>query len=84
MSLTLDIPDEVMAELPVPEPERSRYVLLEVACALYARNVMSLGRAAEMVGMSKFDFGLEAGNRGILRHYEEADLSADIAYASGQ
>ncbi|MFN0075359.1 MAG: UPF0175 family protein [Prosthecobacter sp.] len=84
MSVTLNIPDDVVASLPVPEPERQGYLLKEMACMLYARGLISLGRAAEMLGMSKFDFGLEVGSRGIARHYSEADLEADLAYAGGQ
>ena len=83
MSLTLDIPDDVMAVLPVPEAEREHYLLLEMACALYARDLLSLGRAAELAGVSKIDFGLEVGRRGIPRHYTQAELDDDFAYARG-
>jgi predicted HTH domain antitoxin len=84
MSLTLDIPDDVMAAMPVPEAERERYLLLELACSLYARDVLSLGRAAELAGLSKADFGKVTGARGIARHYTEAELAADLAYARGE
>ena len=83
MSLTLDIPDDVMAALPVPEAEREHYLLLEMACALYARDLLSLGRAAELAGVSKTNFGIEIGRRGIARHYSQAELDADLAYARG-
>ena len=81
MSVTLDIPDGVMAALPVPEPEREHFLVLEIACAMYARDVLSLGRAAELAGLSKAAFGQELGRRGIARHYTEAELEADLAYA---
>lgn len=84
MSVTLDIPDDVVAALPVPELERQSYLLKEMACLLYARGLISVGRAAEMLGMSKFDFGIEVGSRGIARHYSEVDLEADLAYAGGK
>lgn len=83
MSVTLEIPADVLATLPVPEPEREHYLFTEMVCLLYARGLVSLGRGAEMLGMSKFDFGLEAGRRSIPRHYSEADLEADLAYARG-
>ena len=82
MSLTLDIPDDVMAAM--PEAERERYLLLELACSLYARDVLSLGRAAALAGLSKTDFGKVTGARGIARHYTEAELAADLAYARGE
>jgi predicted HTH domain antitoxin len=84
MSVTLDIPDDVMAAIPVSEPQRRIYLLRELACALYAREVLSLGRAAELARMSKFDFGREIGSRGIARHYTETELEADLAYARGE
>jgi predicted HTH domain antitoxin len=80
----LDIPEDVLAAMPVAEQERKPYLLLELACALYARDVLSLGRAAELAGMTKFRFGQEAGKRGIARHYSSAELDADIAYARGE
>ncbi len=84
MSVTLDIPDDVLAAMPVAEQERRPYLLLEIACALYARDLLSLGRAAELAGMAKLRFGQEIGSRGIPRHYTEAELDADFAYARGE
>jgi len=84
MSLTLDIPDHVLAAMPVPEAERERFILREIACLLYARDLLSLGRAAELAGSSKTEFGLELGRRGIARHYTASELEADLAYARGE
>lgn len=57
MNVTLDIPDDVLAVLPMTEEERDGYLLLEIASALYARDLLSLGRAAELAGVPKFTFG---------------------------
>ena len=84
MSVTLDIPDDVLAALPISEQERNGYLMLEIACALYARDVLSLGRAAELAGVPKITFGHEVGRRGIARHYTDAELEADLAYARSQ
>ena len=84
MSVTLDIPDDVLAALPIPEQERKGYLLLEIACGLYTREVLSLGKAAELAGMPKIAFGQEIGRRGIARHYTDTELQADLAYARGQ
>ena len=84
MSVTLDIPDEVLAILPIPEQERKGFLLLEIACALYARDVLSLGKAAELAGVPKITFGQEIGRRGIARHYTDAEMEADLAYARGE
>lgn len=82
--MTLDIPDDVLAALPIPEQEHKGYLLLEIACGLYARNVLSLGKAAELAGLAKIVFDLEIGRRAIARHYTETELEANLAYARGE
>lgn len=82
--MTLEIPDDVLAALPVPAVERERFLLLSIACTLYARDLLSLGRASELAGLSKIEFGAELGRRGIARHYTAAELEADLAYARGE
>jgi len=84
MSITLDIPEDVLAVLPIPENEHKGYLLLEIACALYARDVLSLGKAAELAGMPKITFGREIGRRGMARHYTDAELESDLAYGRSQ
>ena len=84
MSVTLDIPDDVLAAIPAPAQAREGFLLLEIACALYARDILSLGRAAELAGLPKIAFGQEVGRRGIARHYTDAELEADLAYARRQ
>ena len=46
--------------------------------------MLSLGKAAEMAGLSKIAFGQEIGRRGIARHYTETEMEADFAYARGE
>jgi hypothetical protein len=41
MSMTLDVPDEIQRALRVPEPERRGRLLIELACALYHRELLS-------------------------------------------
>jgi predicted HTH domain antitoxin len=84
MKLTLELPDDLMADSVMSEPQKKRLLLLELACALYGKGVLSLGRAAELAGVSKIDLGKEVGERGISRHYSQTELAADLAYAGGQ
>jgi len=56
MTLTLDIPDDVLAAVPVPEPQKQRFLMLKIASMLFARDLLSLGRAAELAGITKPDF----------------------------
>ncbi len=48
MSLRLDIPDSVVQGLRLPEGEIAGRLRTELAIALYAQGVLSLGKAAEL------------------------------------
>lgn len=84
MGLSLDVPDGVQEALRVPEPERRARLLVELACALYQREVLSFGKAAELAGLSQLRFGLALTDRGISRHYTEQEVAEDLEYARGQ
>jgi len=83
MSLIIEIPDSVVDAMRVPRPERESRVKADLACALYAGEVLPLGKAAELAGLDKFQFGVELGKRKISRHYDESCLAEDLADAHG-
>jgi predicted HTH domain antitoxin len=84
MTVTLDIPDSVVQGLRLPEAEIPDRLRQELALALYAQGALSLGKAAELAGMDRLPFGELVGERGIPRHYGEADLAQDIAYVRSE
>lgn len=84
MSLILQIPTDIAQALRLPAPQQERQLLMELAVALYAQEILSFGKARELAGMTKDEFGQLLGQRGIPRHYSEADLVADLAYAGSQ
>ncbi len=84
MSLTLKIPDTVEHALRLPKDGRRKELMLELAIALYARGILSLGKASELAKMSKVELGLLLGRRGIPRHYGQEELAQDLEYARGE
>ncbi len=58
--------------------------MTELAVALYARGILSFGKARELTPFNRVEFGLLLGHRGFPRHYTEQDMEDDIAYACGQ
>ncbi len=84
MPMTLEVPDEIQKAMRVPEPERQSRLLIELACALYQREILSCGKAAALSRLSQFRFGQALAERGIARHYTDADVAEDMAYAGGQ
>jgi predicted HTH domain antitoxin len=51
---------------------------------LYAQGALSLGKAAELAEMNRIPFGEIAGQRGVARHYGEAELAQDDSYARSE
>jgi predicted HTH domain antitoxin len=84
MGLTLHIPDSVLQALRIPEAEMAQRLRMELAIALCAQGVLSLGKASELAEVNRINFGELVGRRGIPRHYAEADLAQDAAYAGGE
>jgi predicted HTH domain antitoxin len=84
MSLVLGIPDSVAAAIRLPEQRIKEELLKELAVTLYAQGLLSFGKARELTGVSKYEFGVLLGRRGIERHYTVAELADDIAYARGE
>jgi len=78
---TIEIDDEVYEALQLPEGQRSDALKEELAVSLYARDILSFGKARSLAGLSKRDFHELLGEREIPRHYSDVDLSEDLAYA---
>ena len=81
MSLTLEIPDAVSAALRLPPPELKTRLQLELAVSLYAQQILSLGKAAELARLSRWELNDLLARRGIPMHYGEAELTEDLSYA---
>lgn len=84
MSIQLEIPDSVVQAMRLPTAERQQHLLLELAVSLYAQGILSFGKARELAGLSKYEFGQILGQRAIPRHYSEEDLQDDVTYARRQ
>jgi len=82
-NLTLDIPNDVADALRLPPDEAEQEVRKELAITLYARQLLPLGKARKLAGLSRRDFEALLGERQVPRDYTEADLKGDLAYARG-
>lgn len=52
---------------------------VEMAVYLYAQGRLSIGKARELAGMSLWEFRQLLASRRISPHYDETDLSEDVA-----
>lgn len=84
MGLQLHIPDSVARSIRLPEERMAQELLKELAVALYAHGLLSFGKARELAGMGKYEFGRLLGDRSVPRHYGREELEDDLAYANGE
>jgi len=73
--MILTIPDERLGTISIREGD----AVVDVAIGLYKREEVSLGRAAEIAGISTPEFLSELARRRIPINYAAADLREDVA-----
>jgi predicted HTH domain antitoxin len=73
--MTVTIPAERLANVPLSE----RDALIDIAIGLYKREQVSLGRAAEIAGLTSVELLAELGCRRIPINYDVDDLQSDMA-----
>ena len=84
MSIELTIPDSVVQAIRIPDGQVRSALLTELAVGLYAQGFLSLGKAGELAGLSRFEMAALLGKRGIPRHYGPEELDEDLHYARSQ
>lgn len=82
MMLTLQFPDDLAASLG-GEDAASACAQADLAVHYYRERRVSLGKAAEMSGLPRWEFEKRIAELGIERDYTEAELEKDIAWAFG-
>jgi predicted HTH domain antitoxin len=72
--MALIITDDILRQANLSEQE----LLVDLACYLYERKRLSMGKARALVGMNLLDFQRELAKREIDLHYSEADFEQDM------
>jgi predicted HTH domain antitoxin len=72
--MVIEIPDNIV------EPLDKHKMLLEIAIYLFENDKITLGKAAELVGIPKMQMQREIGSRGICMHYDEEMLQNDLEF----
>ncbi len=80
MDLILSIPQDINRAIKLPDKEKERFLLKELAVVLYQTGALSFGKARELAHMSKWEFHHELGNRRIPRHYDLENFKEDLKY----
>lgn len=82
MGLQISISDSIVQAIRLPEQRIEQELRRELAIALYAQDILSLGKARELAEMDKYEFGqLLRLRQDVLRHYSVEELDDDLSYA---
>lgn len=87
--LTLSYPDDLASVIDVPQDELPAHLRLMAALKMFELGKLSIGKAAELVGMSKLDF-IEVCSLNRISPFNypddevEAELLADLKAGRGQ
>lgn len=82
MGIVLEVPDSVAQAIRLPEKRMQAGLLLELAVALYAQELLSFGKACELAGVSRREFAATLLMRDVPRHYGAEELEDDLSYAA--
>ena len=83
MSVTLEIPDDFAHKLKTERVKAEAELRLELAIALYSQAQLPSGLAAEIAGITRWDFEEILHQRKVPMPYSLADLEHDALYACG-
>ena len=81
-AIQIDIPQDVMLALKIPQQRIKATLTEELAVYLYAQGYVSYGKARKLANLTKWEFAERLGTRGIPRHYTEQDLEEDRRFAT--
>ncbi|BAD84402.1 hypothetical protein, conserved, UPF0175 family [Thermococcus kodakarensis KOD1] len=76
--VTVVIPSDLSRILRVDEKQLPKLVRIYLAVELYREGVVSLGKAAEIAGVTKAEMMEILASKGVPLNYTEEDLQEDI------
>lgn len=79
-TVTLQLSDELVKLAKLKREHLSRDALRLLVLELYREEVVSLGKAAELCGLSLSEFMQFSASRQVPLHYGEAELKQDREY----
>ena len=78
VKVKMEIPKDVLFAARIGEKVAAQELKRELAVHLFERNILSLGKAAELAEMTRIDFMDLLGGREISLHYDVDDWRRDL------
>lgn len=78
MRFSIEIPEDTSQAIRLPAEEIPARLKRELAIRLYAKGLLSFGKARELAGVTRWDFHDLLGEEGIPRRYGAEELEDDL------
>lgn len=79
MVLQIEFPDEFLQAIRLPKREAPARIKRELAVALYAKGLLTFGKARQLAEMARWNFHDLLGEEGVLRRYDVEEFEDDLA-----
>lgn len=81
--LKIEIPEDVVAGMNLPDAEKGERVRQEMAVRLYAKGILNFGPARRLSGLTRWSFHELLAKGGVVRAHDSEDLRDDFAAIQG-
>lgn len=83
MRLSIEVTEDLVQAIKLPAEEVPARLKRELAIRLYAKGLLSVGKARQLAGMTRWDFHDVLGGEGVLRRYDVKELEEDLQTLEG-
>jgi len=78
MQITMEIPEDLVQAIRLPEEEIEKRLMVELAIRLYRKKLLNFGKARKLANMTYWDFYELLGQEDVLRNYDVCELKEDL------
>ena len=76
--ISIEVPEGLLQAIKLPPEEVPVRLKRELAIRLYAKGLLSFGKACQLAEMTRWDFHDLLGEEGVLRRYDVEELEEDL------
>lgn len=78
MQVCLELPEDCLKAIKLPEEEIQDRLKKELAVRLYSKNLLSFGKARQLAGINRWEFHDLLGKEKVIRRYDVHELEDDL------
>lgn len=83
MRLSIEVAEDLVQAIKLPAEEVPARLKRELAIRLYAKGLLSFGKARQLAGITRWDFHDLLGEEGVLHRYDMKELEEDLKTLEG-